>query len=253
MPRHIDVWMDGVALSTVGPILVRQVYEDPPTLEISNGERPGRYGQRKLAVKRQSLKVAVECQIRELRDLAARSRIREEIYRWANGSVLQLSNHPERHLNCYLSADPALGEARDYTSAIRIEWTADEVPFWEDDIPERLTLTGSGGMGDLQIQGTVQSPVSLTATAGGALTEFSVTAGGSTIVLTGLSIAQGGVITFERDALDNLMIRSGETVLLNKRTAASADDLMAGPGLTTVEYTADASCSVIFSARGRWA
>ena len=72
-------------------------------------------------------------------------------------------------------------------------------------------------------------------------------------LIEALNAETGEVLTFERDALDNLMIRSGETVLLNKRTAASADDLMAGPGLTTVEYTADASCSVIFSARGRWA
>lgn len=253
MARHIDVWMDGVALSTVGPILVRQVYEDPPTLEISNGERPGRYGQRKLLVKRQSLQVAVECQIRELYDLAARSKIRDEIYRWASGSVLQLSNHPGRRLHCYLSADPALGEVRDYTSAIRLEFTADEIPFWEDDTPERLTMSGTENEGDLLIQGTVPSPVSMTATAGDTLTEFSVTAGGSTIVLTGLSIAQDGVLTFERDAVDNLMIRSGSTVLLNKRSAASADDLMAGPGPTAVSFTADASCEVVFSARGRWA
>jgi len=253
MPRHIDVWVDGVALSTIGPVLVRQVYEDPPTLEISNGERPGRYGQRRLMVKRQSLQVAVECQIRELRDLAARSRTAEALYRWANGSKLQLSNHPGRHLNCYLSAEPALGEARDYASTIRMEWTADEVPYWEDDLPEQLTISGAQSSGTLMVQGTVLSPVSLTVTAGGALTTFSVTAGGSTVSLTGLSIPQGGVLTFERDALDNLMIRSGETVLLNKRSADSADDLMAGPGPTPVSYTANASCEVQFTSRGRWA
>lgn len=114
-------------------------------------------------------------------------------------------------------------------------------------------MSGTENEGDLLIQGTVPSPVSLTATAGDTLTEFSVTAGGSTIVLTGLSIAQDGVLTFERDAVDNLMIRSGSTVLLNKRSAASADDLMAGPGPTAVSFTADASCEVVFSARGRWA
>ena len=56
MPRHVDAWMDGVALSTVGPILIRQVHEDPPVLEIQNGDRPGGYGQRVLSKKRQSLK-----------------------------------------------------------------------------------------------------------------------------------------------------------------------------------------------------
>ena len=148
---------------------------------------------------------------------------------------------------------PALGEARDYTSALRLEFTADEIPYWEDELTESLTLTGESGSGSLMIHGSVPSPVSLTVTAGGALTEFSVTAGGSTVQLTGLEISQGGVITFERDAIDNLMIRSGSTVLLAKRTAASADDLMAGPGTETVSFYADAACEVSFTARGRWA
>ena len=65
MPRHIDAWMDGVGIASVGPILIRQVREDPPVMEIQTGERPGRYGQRVLSKKRQSLKVTLECNVRE--------------------------------------------------------------------------------------------------------------------------------------------------------------------------------------------
>ena len=45
MPRHVEAWIDGVALSSVGPFLIQQVYEDAPALEITEGERPGRSGQ----------------------------------------------------------------------------------------------------------------------------------------------------------------------------------------------------------------
>ena len=257
MARHIDAWMDGVALTNIGPILIRQVYEDPPTLEISTGEKPGRYGQRMLQRKRQSLKVAIECQIRELYDLPKRARIVEEMARWASGSVLQLSNHPGRQLHVYCSGEPTLGDVRDYTSAIRMEFTADDVPFWEDKAPTRVTLSGDDEEDELMIPGTVPAPVSLTVTvssaSSAALTDFSVTVGDQTIVLDELEIAAAGTVTFERDARDNLMIRSGTTSLLSKRTAESADDLLAGPGVTAVSFTSDVACSVVYSVRGRWA
>lgn len=253
MARHIEAWMDGVALSTVGPVLIRQVYEDPATMEIQTGDRPGRYGQRKLSAKRQSLTVAIECQIRELYNLAARSRVVEEIARWAHGSVLELSNHPGRRLHVYLSAEPALGEVRDYTSAVRIEFTADEIPYWEDATPEKTVLSGDDEEGTLAIHGTVPTPVSLVAAPTGTLTAFSVTAGGSTVSLTGISVASSATLIFERDPMDNLMIRSGSTVLLSKRSATSADDLLADPGSVEISFESDVSCEVTFTAKGRWA
>ena len=254
MPRHVDAWMDGVALSTVGPILIRQVHEDPPVLEIQNGDRPGGYGQRVLSKKRQSLKLAIECQIRELFDLAARSRAVEALARWTQGSVLELSNHPDRRLLCYCSGEPALGEVRDYTASVRLEFTADAVPFWEDKLQTALAMSGSAGTGTLLVPGTAETPVCISVKpTGAALTSFSATVGGQTISLSSLSVAKNSMMYFERDLRDDLAIRSGTSSLLSKRSAASADDLFVKPGGASVSFTANTACDVTFSVRGRWA
>jgi len=250
--RHVEAWMDGVALSTVGPFIIREVYEDPAVLEILNGDRPGGYGQRMLLKKRQSLKVAIEVVILELFDLPARARHAEALAAWARGSVLELSNHDGRRLLCYCSAEPALGSVRDYNSALRVEFTADSVPYWEDKVP--TAVTASSASGTLYVPGTADAPVCLTVKpTGGALSAFSVTVGGQTVALTGLSVAQNGVLSFERDERDDLMIKYGGASQLSKRSAASADDLIAAPGSAAFSYTAGTACTVVFSVRGRWA
>lgn len=255
MPRHVECWVDGTALSSVGPFWIQQVFEDPAAAEVTEGERPGRAGTLAIGKKRQSLKVAIELTIHELHDLAARTHWIEQLAAWAGLSgthVLQLSSHPGRRLTVRCTAEPALGEARNYASAVRIEWTAYEVPYWEDQLETVLDVSGDDETGTLVIPGTAPAPVSLTVTAGAAVTEMTVSAGDSEIELTGLELETGDILTFTRDARDNLMIKSGNTVLLSCRTAESADDLLAGPGPVPVSFTADGECDVRFSVRGRW-
>ena len=255
MARRIEAWMDGEALSSAGPFIIREVYEDPAALEILTGERPGGYGQRLLSKKRQSLSVAIEVMIRELFDLTARARHAEALAAWCRGSVLELSNRPERRLHCYCSAEPALGEVRNYTSALRVEFTADAVPYWEDVTPREATASGSSsGSGTLWIPGSAATPVCVTVTpTGGSLTSFSVTVGGQTIELENLSVAQNGTLSFLRDARDDLSIMYSGASQLPKRTAESADDLFTEPGSAAYSFTANTACTVTVSARGRWA
>lgn len=252
MARHVEAWIDGNALSDYGPYIIREVREDAPSLEISAGSLLGRYGQRMLGRKRTSLKVTIEVLIRELYDLSRRSRAAEELARWASGSVLQLSNHPNRRLLVHLSAEPALGEVRDYNSVLRLEFTADEVPYWEDKLTTDLSLSGLSDSGSLTVPGTAETPICLTVTPEDELTEFTVAAGGRTIALSGFSIAQGGTLTISRDLIDGLAVRSGNVSLLRYRSAASADDLMVPPGPCAVSFSADISCDVAVTVRGRW-
>ena len=253
MPRHIELYMDDVALSSVGPVLVQQVHEDAPTLELMEGDRLGRYGQRLLGRKRQSLKVSVELAIRELFDLTVRARVMESIAAWAQGSKLEMSNRPHRCLMVACTGEPALTDVRDYTARIRIEWTAYTVPFWQDRGYTVCSMAeGQSGSSTLWIPGSVESPVSLSVTASAALTSFSVTVGGHTVAISGLSVPAGGVLEFGRDALDNLMISLSSVSQLSHRSAASDDDLMAPPGYVPISYTADAACTVTFKSRGRY-
>ena len=246
--------MDGVALSTVGPVIIRQVHEDPPQMEIITGERPGRTGERLIATRRKSLRVTIEVIIQELFNLSARSRVQERLAAWAMGSILELSNHPERRLHVACTAMPSIGEVRDYTSALRIEFMAYDVPYWEDAAPMQTTLSGTEGSGQLLILGTVETPVSLSIKpTGGALAAFTVTVAGQSIALTGLSVPQGEELRFERDRWDDLAILLGGASLLSRRSAESADDLLSDPGRAAVSFTANTECTVTFSARGRWA
>ena len=259
MPRHVEAWVDGAALSSLGPYWIQQIYEDAPALELTEGERPGRAGTLLLTRKRQQLKVALETVIAERFDLSSRAHYAEELARWAAGQgagphTLELSNHPERRLSVYLTGEPALTEVRNYAAFLRVEWTAYEVPYWEDKSPWTLAVTaGTTGTDTLTVPGTAETPVSLTVKpTGGTLGSFSVTAGGHTVALTGLSVSTSDTLAFERGPRDTLLIRSGSTSLLNKRSAASADDLLCAPGASAVSFTADAACQVTFSVRGRW-
>ena len=254
MPRDVDAWMDGVALSTLGAILIQQVHEDPAQLEIITGERPGRYGERLISTRRQSLRVAIEAAIQERFDLAARSSIQEQLAAWAHGSILELSNHPGRRLLVSCSAEPALGEVRDYTTNLRMEFTAHAVPFWEDSQPSSIVVSGSSGSGTLLIPGTEHAPVCLSVKpTGAALTSFTATVAGQQIALAGLNVAKNGVLSFARDSRDDLIILYNGASQLSKRSAASADDFLPSPGNAAVSFTANTACTVTFSARGRWA
>lgn len=254
MPRHVEAWVDGVALSTLGAILIQQVHEDPAQLEIITGERPGRYGERLISTRRQSLRVAIEAAIQERFDLAGRSSIQEQLAAWAHGSVLELSNHPGRRLLVSCSAEPTLGEVRDYTTNLRVEFTAHAVPYWEDSLNSGIAISGSSGSGTLLIPGTVQTPVGLTIKpTGAALTSFTATVAGQQIALTGLNVAKNGILTFARDSRDDLIILYNGASQLSHRSAASVDDLLIQPGSAAVSFAANTACQVTFSVRGRWA
>lgn len=262
MPRHIEILLDSIPLSAVGPYLVQQVHEDAPTLELTTGDRPGRSGQLLVARHRSELKVSVELQIRERFDLARRAYYVERLAAWANGLLavspsprhrLELSNHAGRRLNVVCSADPAPMEARNPASLIRVEFTAHEIPFWEDQTPTWLALSGASGSGQITVPGTVDTPVSLIVTpTGGALTDCSVTAGGTSVALSGLNIPAETGLNLEQDIRDDLAITSGGASLLSCRSAASDDQLLVSPGTASVSFTANTACNVAFYLRGRW-
>ena len=174
---------------------------------------------------------------------------------WAQGSVLELSNHPGQRLNVKCKSFPALGSVRDYTQVISIELEASEIPYWEELYPVIGNGTGSTGTVNLFVPGTAEEiPVELTFTPSGTLTSLSVTVscGGvtRTIALSGMSVS--GAVQFARIAGDRLQIRSGSTNLLRYRSEASADDLLIPGGNATIFWSANVSGTMAVSVRGRW-
>lgn len=255
MARHVDAWMDGVRLADLGAILIQDVNEPTADQEITYGNRPGRAGRDVLVNKRRLLRVSIEIAIRELFDLKKRTAILQAVAGWANGSILELSNHPGQRLHVRQKAAPALGKVRDYTTVMDIDFEASVIPFWEELLPVTISRSGATGSGQMQIPGTVdQVPIEFTFTPSGTLTALtvSVASGGVTqqIQLTGLSVT--GAVVFGRDADDRLTIMRGSTSLMRYRTQESADDLLIPCGNATVSFIANVSGTGVFSARGRW-
>lgn len=257
MSRHINAIMDGVPLDAIGPVLIQEVSEPPAEMEITYGTRPGRSGQDVLASRRRSLKVTIGAAIRELYNLGNRTSILQAMAGWANGSVLELSNHPGQQLHVNCRSFPALGNAREYTQQISIELEANENPYWEEKYPVSASGTGASGSAQLFIPGTAgEVPVLASFTPSGTLTSLTVTAacGGisRSIALSGMSLASGTAVEFRYAAFDRMEIVRGTTGLLQYRSADSADDLVIPAGMATLTWEANVSGTMRFEARGRW-
>ena len=261
--RHIDATMDGVALPS--GIIIREVHEDAPTMEILNGERPGRAGQLMLGRKRQSLKVTLECVITEIFNLRTRAEKAQALAQWANGSMLTLSNHYQQRLNGYLSAVPSLGEVRDYNSPLRVEFTADVIPYWENATEYTKSISLQNGISSFTVPGTAPTPVRLEITpTGGTMTDFSFqvaptqadldSAKAQKITLGNMTVSTSQTIYIDRDERDSLYIKVGSAGAMSKRTPESADDLIAIPAATStyIKWTANTAHSTTMRVRGRW-
>lgn len=256
MARHIEAWMDGIRLADLGAVFVKGVDEPAPEMDIEYVNRAIRGGRGIQKRKRRALQVTIHAAIHELFDLRKRAEIRDAVAQWAGGSILELSNHPDRRLHVICLAEPGLADVRDFNSTLDMTFEADVIPYWEEKIATTASGTGTSGTASMLIHGTAKEvPVDVTVAAGSAITSLTVTVscGGvsKSITLSSLSSLEGA-ITFSRDNQDRLQIMSGTTSLLPHRTAASADDLIIPAGKATVSWSVSASRSVSFSARGRW-
>lgn len=255
MARHVDAWMDGRRLADLGAITIQEVTESAPDQEITYGNRAVRDGRDVIKNRRRSLKVTIDAVILEVFDLSKRLKITQAIAGWANGTYLELSNHPGQRLRVISRMAPSLGTVRNYTAAVKIELEANEVPFWENRLADSVSGTGASGSTTLRIGGTCpRTPVMATFTPSSSMASLTVTVscGGVTrsIQLTGMSGT--GAVAFGYDENDRLTIMRGSTSLLRYRTEASADDLIVPAGAATVSWSASVSGSMVFSARGRW-
>ena len=257
MARHIEAWMDGIRLGELGAIVIDDVSEPAAEMEITYGARNFRGGQTVQKRRRKSLSVTISAKVHELYDLKKRNAIRQAIAAWCDGSILELSNHPNQQLHVICKGEPGLGAVRDFNALLDIELEADEIPYWEEKTANSATGSGTTGSTTLLVAGTAKEiPVEVTFTPGSTLAALTVTVacGGITksIALSGMSVSSGSSVVFGRDEHDRLTIKNGNTSLMRYRSAESADDLIIPAGRATVSWTADVSGSITFRARGRW-
>ena len=249
--------LDGVELSAIAPeIIVTDITHNAPVREVHASNIAGRNGKLYTRTVTSITGVTVSFEI-HTQDVRRRAAIMEDVQRWAMpGGVLTTSDRPDRVLRVVCESLPTVGSAQKWTGVCSIGFVAYAVPFWEDETPRRVSITGNGSK-NLFVPGFA-APACVEATVkntgSGAISTVTLTAGDTSMSFSGISLAAGQTMTLAHDARGLLTARIGGTSVLDKRTAASRDELELEPGKNAaLSVTTNGTSSTTFEVRGRYA
>ena len=248
MKSRYEAYMDGIALSSVDPsIYILNIQPSEAKQSIRTSKVAGRAGARVTRKEQDSTSVTVLFEIHEY-DTAKRQLICQKDQKWAEGNILTVSDRPEQRLKCVCEQYPR-ANAREWTEPVSVVFTGYNPPYWEERIPTTVTTTSSASA---YVPGNApESLVSCVVTASASISTLTLTVGSKSIVLDGIGASANDVITVGYDANNVLFIKKNTTSILNKRTAGSADDLVAKCGEVNT-FTTSANTSAVFTVRGCW-
>ena len=239
-----------------GRIVIRGIELGAPEESIEAVGLLGGAGQRILRTHAETLSVIVRWAMDVPKnDLITRRRIYEDVCRWARQKGWLTVNYmPERWL--YVDTVKfSSAELFNWTDEYEITFTAYSVPFWQDIVPVSISKTSvSSSTFNMLIPGQYRTvaEAEFTNTSGSQVTSFSITVGGNTIALTGLTLANNKKLRIYNEDNGILRITADGTSVYDKRSAASADDLYAEPGTAAVSMTAGGAGTLKVSVRGRY-
>ena len=249
--------LDGVELSAIAPeIIVTDITHNAPVREVRACDIAGRNGKLYTRTVTSSTGVTVSFEI-HTQDVRRRAAIMEDVQRWAMpGGVLTTSDRPDRVLRVVCESLPTIGSAQKWTGVCSIGFAAYAAPFWEDEAPRRVSITGNGSK-TMFVPGFA-APASVEATVkntgSGTISSVTLTAGETSMTFAGLALGVGQTMTIAHDARGLLMARIGGASVLDKRTATSSDELELEPGKNaTLTAATNGTASTAFEVRGRYA
>jgi len=252
MRSRFEAYMDGKPLSHVNPkLLILDIQHEIADPNIQVEEIANRNGL-KITSERQngsSVKITFEL---HLYSIAERQKACQEVVKWAKGTILETNDREGQRLICRCTEFPRIESALGWTESIDMVFTAFEKPFWEEKIETKLNLTGTSAQSDLYVPGNAgKAYVEATVTPKSTMADITLTAGNTSITLTGCGARTANPVTVAYDEKGFLKIKVGSTSILDKRTGS--DDLMVECGETsTFSYTASANVDVEFRVRGLW-
>ena len=249
--------LDGVELSSIAPeIIVTDITHNAPVREVRASSIAGRNGKLYTRTVTSSAGVTVSFEI-HTPDVRRRAAIMEDVQRWSMpGGILTTSDKPDRVLRVVCDSLPSVGSAQKWTGRCSVGFVAYAVPFWEDEAPRRVSITGNGSK-ILYVPGYaapagVEAKVSNTGSS--TISSVTLTAGDTTMTFAGVALGAGQTLTIAHDARGLLTARIGGASVLNKRAAASSDELELEPCRNaTLTATTDGTASTTFEVRGRYA
>ena len=249
--------LDGVELSAIAPeIIVTDITHNAPVREVRASDIAGRNGKLYTRTVTSSTGVTVSFEI-HTQDVRRRALIMEDVQRWAMpGGVLTTSDRPDRVLRVVCESLPTVGSAQKWTGVCSIGFVAYAVPFWEDETPRLVNITGNGSK-NLFVPGFA-APASVEAkvtnTGSGTISSVTLTAGDTSMTFAGVALGAGQTMKLSHDARGLLTARIGSASVLDKRTAASSDELELDPGKNAaLSVTTNGTASTTFEVRGRYA
>lgn len=253
MISRYRVWMNGQALDEMdGSICITDIREKTPKMQAETCDRADGMGTRLLRMARQSLSVTVRFSVREY-DTAKRREVLNQVRAWAKEGYLQTSDRPGLRLYVVCEKLPNADSALRWTDDVEMTLTAYDCPWWEEESPVQATYSGSAGSATLANAGTADSVLDADITCYGVVDSMRISTGGRAFALQGLGMLHGDKVLIGHDERGILSIRNGSgESLMAKRTAESADELVLSPGDNEITFTADASCTAVFSTRGRY-
>jgi hypothetical protein len=257
MISRYDAYMDGIALSSLhADLAVLDIGYEPPSITAATSRHAVNsgvyYGSR--YVEQGHCTITFELHIYNPQE---RQQACQAVARWAQGRVLKVSDRPGQHLNVVCEQYPVITSALRWTDSLSVSFVTDALPFWEDDADTIISLTNTSRSGQISVPGNVppdicRARVNAVFKAGEAFTALRVTAGDTSIGISGIEGAQNTQITFSHDENGILGIKLGtSTSLLSKRTSNSSDDLLLDCGKkSTVSINRNGTCTI--RVKGLW-
>lgn len=247
-----EAWMNGEALSGISPDLyISSIKATPPKATVTASEMAKRNGEHIDSIRWKGTSVSISFILRK-----STGKIRQEIVQkvcaWAAKGVLEISDRPGQQLRVVCINPPYVDDSCSWTTPITITLQTADFPFWESKTPASLTLSGSSGSGNLYVPGNAgEAYLEATITPGNSMANITITSGSTSITLTGVGATSANPLVIAYDGNGFLTIKVGTTSVLNKRTGA--DDLVVECGkINAISYTASASVTAVFRARGLW-
>lgn len=264
MISRYSVWLNDVSLSEIDPrIYVSDIaYQaaSPARNTSRLAARDGQYSGEYEYIGESKITVSFAARAYETN---ARQQIIQEVAAWAaDGGWLKTSDRMGQRIYVKCSKLPAVASVMRWTDAITVEFTAYDYPYWTDETATtlRLTSTGTESTGTLTIGGVHDSLVEATIAINGATSKLELTCGDTAIVLEGLSLVSTNTVKVVYENVHHILriywqsqdaayYRRANS-LLDKRTAASNDDLIAKVGANTLKFKATGNAVCTFSCRG---
>lgn len=252
MTSRYEAYMDNTSLSSVdSSILVLDIGYPETQFDNSLLNFANRDGGYIKARHKQSAQCQITFEIHKY-SIADRQEVCQKVVKWANGSVLKTNDRPNQQLRCVCDQYPSINSAKKWTDPVTMVFTGHEFPYWEDTEQTTLTLTGTEASGTMSVPGVLGNAfVEATITPLAAMSSITLTVGYTSITLEGLSADTTDTITISYDSRKIQSIKMNDTSILDKRTGASSDDLLAKCGTTvTFAIESETSSTVVFKARG---